>query len=185
MESYRIGSWTLSNGATPYYVEFLLPESNEGEIIIEYPLKTKAIIYKNHIEESIEYYYKTAFPGIDIKRVYDNMNSILLELDENKYVFIGNEIYEFETREPILEFESPIGNSDVPYPYAISANYVYLFLEHLYFEKKYMGESINLPRLRTYAVKESDKHRKNHFSPYDVYYSGQKPPIIYMIYEKK
>lgn len=54
-------------------------------------------------------------------------NSILLELPRNKhsYAHIGSNIFEFETTEPITEFVSPVGNSDVPYPVALSDNYIY------------------------------------------------------------
>ena len=58
-------------------------------------------------------------------------NSILVHLDENRYVFIGHCIYEFRTRhgEQIEEYVSPIGNSDVPYPYAVGEQFVYFMLD--------------------------------------------------------
>lgn len=37
----------------------------------------------------------------------------------NTYVLIGHDIYEFKARDKIVEYESPVGNSDVPYPYAV------------------------------------------------------------------
>lgn len=58
-------------------------------------------------------------------------NSILL-LDGtgDRYVFIGTHIFSFKARAPITRFESPIGNSDVPYPYAVdSARNIYLLIE--------------------------------------------------------
>ena len=36
-----------------------------------------------------------------------------------KYVYIGSEIYEFESHDPIKQYESPVGNNGVPYPYGI------------------------------------------------------------------
>ena len=55
-------------------------------------------------------------------------NSILLHLKANRYMFIGSTIYEFDSYEPIVRFVSPVGNSDVPYPYAYDANNnAYLF----------------------------------------------------------
>jgi hypothetical protein len=52
-------------------------------------------------------------------------NTILLELDENKYMFIGDRVYTFESLAEIVTFLSPIGNNDVPYPYAadVDGNY--------------------------------------------------------------
>jgi len=57
-------------------------------------------------------------------------NSILLKCGPHAYLYIGSEIYEFEIRgDEIIEYYSPIGNSDVPYPYAIGQEYTYFFLD--------------------------------------------------------
>lgn len=55
-------------------------------------------------------------------------NSILLKIDEKEYVFIGETIYSFKTNHPIVSFVSPVGNNDVPYPYAIDDKDNYYFL---------------------------------------------------------
>lgn len=57
-------------------------------------------------------------------------NSILLLLKDKTYVYIGAEIYEFKAMSPITKFVSPVGNSAVPYPYAVDEqdNY-YLMIE--------------------------------------------------------
>lgn len=64
-------------------------------------------------------------------------NTVLLHF-KNKYVFIGNVIYEFKIPkgEVITEYNSIIGNSDVPYPYAISKNYVYFLTEFEYVKRE-------------------------------------------------
>jgi len=58
-------------------------------------------------------------------------NTILLHLDKNDYIFIGGEILKFKTTDSacIMDYFSPVGNSDVPYPYAISETKVYLLDE--------------------------------------------------------
>jgi hypothetical protein len=57
-------------------------------------------------------------------------NSILLWINNLKYIFIGKSIYSFNAFNKIIYYESPVGNSDVPYPYAIDEKgYVYLFVE--------------------------------------------------------
>ena len=43
-------------------------------------------------------------------------NTILLQITEYKYVFIGWKIFSFETDSEIVEYASPVGNNDVPYP---------------------------------------------------------------------
>ena len=49
-------------------------------------------------------------------------NSILLKFRNNRYVFIGESIYSFKSKAPIVKFVSPIGNNCVPYPYAFDEN---------------------------------------------------------------
>ena len=57
-------------------------------------------------------------------------NSILLHLDGIDYVYIGKEIYKFKSFGEIITYISPVGNNNVPYPYAIDEhdNY-YLMIE--------------------------------------------------------
>lgn len=67
-------------------------------------------------------------------------NSVLVELSARRYVFVGHTIVEFNTVEHVRDnagtdwrthgFLSPLGNSDVPYPYAIDeGGRRYLLLE--------------------------------------------------------
>jgi hypothetical protein len=57
-------------------------------------------------------------------------NSILL-LVGSKYVYIGSEIYEFTPvkGDTIEKYYSDIGNSDVPYPYAVGKTHMYMMLD--------------------------------------------------------
>jgi hypothetical protein len=57
-------------------------------------------------------------------------NSLLVQLGNIEYLYIGSEIYSFNSRDddPIVAYASPVGNSGVPYPYAIGKKYVYYML---------------------------------------------------------
>jgi hypothetical protein len=57
-------------------------------------------------------------------------NTILVRLGE-RYTFIGEEIYEFSPikGDKIVKYYSDIGPNDVPYPYAIGKEHVYILLE--------------------------------------------------------
>ncbi len=62
-------------------------------------------------------------------------NSILLEISKNKYVFLGESIKIFNSKNKIKEYVSPVGNSDVPYPYAVDENgEYYLMIENVVVE---------------------------------------------------
>lgn len=58
-------------------------------------------------------------------------NSILLLSRPGHYLYIGHEIYSFETKdkEVITSYFSPVGNSDVPYPYAVGEHHTYFMLD--------------------------------------------------------
>lgn len=56
-------------------------------------------------------------------------NSILVRERMHRYVYIGSEVYRFETIDEIVDYVSPVGNSDVPYPVAYGKKNVYFMLE--------------------------------------------------------
>ena len=88
-----------------------------------------------------------------------NGNSILLKIKENYYVHIGGRIISFVSSCPIIKFLSPVGNSDVPYPFAIDiGKNIYLLIENviLMHNNKIMNE-----------LSEYD-------NPYDYYYDNIK-----------
>jgi hypothetical protein len=57
-------------------------------------------------------------------------NTNLIKLSDKRYVYVGETIFEFSTLNNIVDYQSPVGNSDVPYPYAVDekGNY-YLMLD--------------------------------------------------------
>jgi len=59
-------------------------------------------------------------------------NSILVVHTDGSVTYIGSTVYRFQPRSPITTFVSPIGNNDVPYPYALDqhSNY-YFFAENI------------------------------------------------------
>jgi hypothetical protein len=64
-------------------------------------------------------------------------NSLLLQLPDNKFMYIGDYIYTFEPvrGDTILRYYSDIGNSDVPYPYAVGKTHIYIMLDRVAVEK--------------------------------------------------
>ena len=58
-------------------------------------------------------------------------NSFLMYVDDY-YIFIGHKIYSFKTNLEIINYVSEVGNSDVPYPYAVDIeNNYYLMIEEI------------------------------------------------------
>ena len=92
---------TLDNGGQPF--------------VVKYDEKNKiASVYKQ--EERLE--VKNIFDGSQNGKG-DRGTSLLLQLEDNKYVFVGDDMYEFTTEDKIEEYYSVIGNSAVPYPVAV------------------------------------------------------------------
>lgn len=56
-------------------------------------------------------------------------NSLLLHERDLTYVWVGEHVQRFQTIAPIVSYISPVGNNDVPYPYAIdNQNNYYLMI---------------------------------------------------------
>jgi hypothetical protein len=68
--------------------------------------------------------------GVAPKGMYPG-NSILIQTGKGKYIYAGHEVYSFETHddEDIKSYYSPVGNSAVPYPYAVGEKYTYFMLD--------------------------------------------------------
>jgi hypothetical protein len=77
---------------------------------------------------------KEVFSG-KVGKKGDANSAYLLRIDDNRYVFVGTEIYEFESPEKITDFYSPIGNSSVPYPIALTKDFVIFMLDKVYVPK--------------------------------------------------
>ncbi len=59
-------------------------------------------------------------------------NSILIQTESLRYVFVGHVIYSFDAISPIVSYVSEVGNNDVPYPYAVDEHdNVYLMIENV------------------------------------------------------
>jgi hypothetical protein len=109
------------NGAVPY-IAMIKPKSrievystNKKVVDIEY---TQLFVGDNLLP----------YP-LAVKKGKAIGNSLLIKTGVNKYIYVGSEIYSIETKEEIKKYYSPVGNSDVPYPYAVGDNLTYFMLD--------------------------------------------------------
>lgn len=56
-------------------------------------------------------------------------NTVLLHVSRNKYIFVGESIYEFTMDDEVDKYYSLIGNNDVPYPVLLGTKNVYFMLD--------------------------------------------------------
>ena len=137
--------YTMDNGTNKYKI--IINDKNIYVFYDEPEYQTLAYNIKN---------YKNIFIGKNTKkyRIYDKDylgSSVLVEIKKNVYVFIGSSIIQFNTKEPIIEFHSIMGNNFVVYPFALTNDYAYLILENAYIERDF-----------------------NDNEPYEVYYDFKK-----------
>lgn len=152
MKKTNINSSSISNkikGAKEYEIH---DNGARPFCVLDYPSKKKVEVYLNDWVDGdnntrtyvrgkkiFETSYKTIFIGdndlpgyqADLPKGTAKGNSILVNVSDSKYIYIGDSIYSFETRdkEKIVKYYSPVGNSDVPYPYAVGENYTYFLLD--------------------------------------------------------
>ena len=87
-------------------------------------------------------------------------NTILLHISGNKYMFVGQEVYEFTMEDDFEAYYSQVGNNDVPYPITLGSKYVYLMLDG---DHTYIGR--DLFKAKMTAVEWADAY---------AYYNGYK-----------
>ena len=91
-------------------------------------------------------------------------NSILLEVEEKKYMMVGESVYTFETDDKIIKFTSNVGNNDVPYPIAYGERNIYYLVDKYIFIPY---ESISDDNIRK-RISEMDES----YEPYDFLYNS-------------
>jgi len=149
---------SIQNIVSIYIRNYIGEDSNGNpafdDVLFKTYYPTKVFVGKSIINKMTE------FSGALDKPKFDG-NSILLEIDpiNLRYVYIGYEIYSFTAYAKIKEYVSPVGNSQVPYPYAVDElNNYYLMIENIVLEgRKEIEDLVN------------DKS-----DPYDYYYDNSK-----------
>lgn len=126
--------------------QFHEEQDNDGEVITEFPDRNE---YDNdQIEEKLVLHLTSdpsAFSedgepydskltihvgGEGSSHPHEVGNSILVRKNTDRWIWIGERILEWKPLAPIVSFSSPVGNSDVPYPFAIDQdNNIYLLIE--------------------------------------------------------
>ena len=105
--------------------------------------------------------YLRILPGIDLDDPENIGNTVLLELSHNTYFCIkGREPFLFKTEDRIEEYFSPVGPNDVPYPFALGTENVYLMIDQKFTSRKNFPD--NRPR---WKLEDGYLSRRN---PYDV-----------------
>lgn len=160
--------YTHDNGGRPFKV---VVNSSEKKVNIYKRTKDDYdVIFEKDILMSFK--YKQIFIGKSSNHTKEfDGNSILLYLGKDTYIFIGERILQFTYNIPIKSYASDVGNSDVPYPYAVDENGDVLFMleMRLYkmvkYDKKQFNDPIGFIYFKDIALSSLDYYKK--FTLYD------------------
>lgn len=123
----------------------------------------KVYIYKNHSGTWKPLYkidYITVYLGRGNKKSEDG-NTLVIQRSTSKYWFIGKCIYEWalESGDKIVKFMSPVGKTNISYPYIVGEKYTYLMGEAVYGPNSYVEAACKNPYSVYYAASEWKKMR--------------------------
>eukprot|EP00386_Alphamonas_edax_P007661 GDKI01025481.1.p1 GENE.GDKI01025481.1~~GDKI01025481.1.p1 ORF type:complete len:317 (-),score=92.34 GDKI01025481.1:215-1165(-) len=100
--------------------------------------------------------YKRIFIGdYETKNTHPDFgigNSCLVEIQDRKWMWVGDQVLAFTTPDHIHAFHSPIGNNDVPYPYAMGDQYTYFLIENGKLPTSKLSGCTHHPDLHAYSV---------------------------------
>ncbi len=109
---------THDNGGRPYQVYI---DKRRSLFWVYHNYKNKVLINPT--------IFKSIMVGKDPSYGKFKGNSIIVEMKKNQYIYIGNQIFSFETKHPIDRYVSEVGNSDVVYAYCSDGEYMYFLIE--------------------------------------------------------
>lgn len=123
--------FTHDNGGRPFMVDV----NTKSKSIEVYQYNDDSNEYhggeeKYYTNLMFETKYKNIFIGEDFIRSKAKGNSILVNKNDKDYIFIGECVYCFQPEDKIVKYFSPVGNNNVPYPFAIGEKYVYFMIEY-------------------------------------------------------
>ena len=100
--------------------------------------------------------FEKLFIGYDESDVEKTLgNTILVQTKGLNYIWIGSNIIQFEAKSTIIDFHSPIGEDDNPYPWAVDKDYrVYLGYKDLILCNKQQIDAFN-----DYVISEIPYHK--------------------------
>jgi hypothetical protein len=137
LEQHRNDSWydIHENGGTPFIVYI----NRQKTLVSVYRKPQNGYVWDEEwsrdMKDNLGFYselvaeYRNPLKVLLGKDEQYTGNTILVEHKALQYVYIHYRILEFNTEERITKLLSPIGNSDVPYPVAVSKNHYYFLLD--------------------------------------------------------
>jgi hypothetical protein len=121
------------NGERPFGVFINVHETNFNRKLLRVDVHG-LLNYENYTSQPIHQIYADEFfigrdPSEKEFNFFSDGNTVLIRSHDRYYTFIGEEMFRFEPFKPIVLYISKLGNSDVPYPWAVdTAGRIYLMM---------------------------------------------------------
>ncbi len=123
----------MDNGGVQYEIM-----NNGGVQHLAFMNESSAIVYARDYDNNDEFSVcigvfsdiKKGFVGEDTNCGYHG-NSILIQTNDHNYTYVGSKFYNFRCEEQILSYHSPVGNSGVPYPVAMTDTQALFMLDRV------------------------------------------------------
>ena len=115
--TYRVLIFTDLKEAQIYKLPYTDSPHHEIEMVIKFNYQ--------HLFKPFDFYEKTH------ARIVTDEN-FLFKIEEKKNIFVGENVYNFETFDDINEYFSETGNNDIKYPFALSKENIYYMAHQKY-----------------------------------------------------
>lgn len=115
--------YTLDNGGRPFKVVIAKSAVTVFPLIDNQDPELGSSSEDTYSDTAVaEFLPERVLVGVDPRDSQNKGNTVLLHLRDLEYVFIGQNIVSFRALAPITQYSSPVGNSDVPYPFAVDSD---------------------------------------------------------------
>lgn len=149
----RMSYLTMDNGGHPF------------RVVIESDNKVVVWAYNHERKRPYLSFVASQILIGDDSEIAEHGNSVIVQKQSdagrNEYYFIGDTIFKFRTMAPLVHLASPMGNSSVPYPWALDTlGNIYLMIEKVVL-KTNLNPNVSLKEKRA-------------ADPYSLYYGHAK-----------
>ena len=90
-----------------------------------------------------------------------HIKNFFIGIEDNVYIYVGEEIFIFETNDKIIKFSSKYGNTDIEYSFAFGEKNIYFMLQQKLFSFQEYKKSVEKTNTATYKKSWRIERRSN------------------------
>ena len=122
-------SYVLTYNRFNTYMVLIFSDLNKAQIY-KMPCRDSP---RHEIEILMSFDYLNIFrPNEHTEDIQQSDENFLFEIEDKKYVYVGEKVITFETNDKIVRYSSKLGCNDVKYPHAYGEENIYFMLHQKY-----------------------------------------------------